>query len=294
MENAVTIFNPQTAIERRRELSQMPAVKRALEPVEQTIFMASTEKPFAMYGGELATEMAKALKFIAKDVGYRETDQNERNYLVVRICEIVKRYYETLSMRDFRLAFEMSITGELDEYLPKGRDGQADRGHYQQFNAEYVCKILNAYRIKRGYVLKKAADAAPKPVAEQDMQKCIESRNATKRDCIEAFNYYRDHGQLPSMSPIAEMLYYQLLSDVGLAPEIEVTEEELRQILRKAIDGFLAKGYTGDANALKEAGTKADEIQYPAYQLARRGVLIKTFERIKTENIDITDYIKFE
>ena len=162
METGVTIYKPKSAVVVRREMAKIPAVMDALGPVERSVFLASTDKTIAEYdANELSIELAKALKWIAKDVGYRATDESERGYLVVRVAEILKRYYDGLTMRDFKMAFEMSITGELDDYLPKNRDGQADRGHYQQFNAEYVCKILNAYKYRRAAVLKKANDAMP-------------------------------------------------------------------------------------------------------------------------------------
>ena len=139
MSNEIVQYRPRTAVELRRELANNPAVISVLDPLEKAVFLASTAKTFAEYtANDLAVDLTKALRFIFKDTGYRSTDENELGYLVVRVCEIVKRYYPGLTLKDFRMAFEMSITGELDDYLPKGRDGQADRGHYQQFNAEYV------------------------------------------------------------------------------------------------------------------------------------------------------------
>ena len=147
-------------VEIRREMVGNPAVMGALDPVERAVFLASSAKTISEYQpAELTSELATALKWICKDVGFRANDESERQYLVIRTVEILKRYYATITLKDFRMAFEMSITGQLDDYLPKTRDGRADRGHYQQFNAEYVCKILDAYKARRGAVLKKAFEA---------------------------------------------------------------------------------------------------------------------------------------
>ena len=131
-----------TAVMIRREMVNIPAVMGALGPVEKAVFLASTAKTIAEYNAaELSAELAVALKWICKDVGYRSPDESDRQYLVIRTAEILKRYYTGLTLKDFRMAFEMSITGELDDFLPRGRDGQPDRNHYQQFNAEYVARF---------------------------------------------------------------------------------------------------------------------------------------------------------
>lgn len=296
METGVTIYKPKSAVVVRREMAKIPAVMDALGPVERSVFLASTDKTIAEYdANELSIELAKALKWIAKDVGYRATDESERGYLIVRVAEILKRYYDGLTMRDFKMAFEMSITGELDDYLPKGRDGQADRGHYQQFNAEYVCKILNAYKYRRAAVLKKANDAIPpEPEKPMDPQESRRLRNATKSECIKAFEYFKENGHLPEMSPIGEMLYYQLLADVGLAREIVVTVDEQKVILQRTINQLAAKGMVGDMRRLKDAGTDAPDIQHGAFTLARKKALKAAFERMVADGIEITDYIKLD
>lgn len=296
METGVTIYKPKSAVVVRREMAKIPAVMDALGPVERSVFLASTDKTIAEYdANELSIELAKALKWIAKDVGYRATDESERGYLVVRVAEILKRYYDGLTMRDFKMAFEMSITGELDDYLPKGRDGQADRGHYQQFNAEYVCKILNAYKYRRAAVLKKANDAMPpepeKPITPEREK---ELRNQTKRDCIQAFEQFKANGYMPVMSPIGEMLYYELLADAGLAPQIVVTIDEQKQIFQRTINQLARRGMVGDMRRLEQAGPDAPELQHGAFSIARKKALKAAFAKMVADGINITDYIKLD
>lgn len=295
METGVTIYKPKSAVVVRREMAKIPAVMDALGPVERSVFLASTDKTIAEYdANELSVELAKALKWIAKDVGYRATDESERGYLVVRVAEILKRYYDGLTMRDFKMAFEMSITGELDDYLPKGRDGQADRGHYQQFNAEYICKILNAYKGRRAWVLRKANEAVPKEEPKRDPAKDRYYRNETRKGCINAFEYFKENGRLPEMSPIAEMLYYDELAAAGLADEIEITLADQKEILQRTINDYARRGYIGDVRRLKESGTSDPELAHGSFVLARRKALAATFRRMAEQGININDYIKFE
>lgn len=291
----ITTYNPVNAVERRRQMAQNPAVLGVLEPLEKSVFLASISKTIGEYDTrELSTELAKALRFIFKDTGYRSTDESEMGYLVIRVCEILKRYYANFTLKDFRMAFEMCITGELDEYLPKGRDGQADRGHYQQFNAEYVCKVLNAYKSRRGWIMKKANEAIPNPEPERNPEVEEFYHNLTRQNVILAYEYFKDKGHMPPMSPIAEMLYYNVLSSVGLANEIEVTPAEQAEILKRTINGFVRKGKMGDANRMREMGLDAPEIQQGAFALARRKALKDTFAKMVADGINITDYIKLD
>jgi len=295
METGVSIYKPKSAVVVRREMANVPAVMNALGPVDRSVFLASTAKTIAEYDNvELAKDLAKALKFIAKDVGVRSTDESDQGYMVVRLCEILKRYYYWLTLRDFRMAFEMSITGELDDYLPKGRDGQPDRGHYQQFNAEYVCKILNAYRLRRDEVLKKAYNAMPEPEQKVDKKEEIKWRNITKRECIDAFEFFKENKKMPDISTISEMLFYNLLASVGLAPEIVVTMVEQKAAFDKTIKDFAELGKFWDVKRLKNDGPESPELQGGAFMMARRKALEDAFEKMVSNGIVITDYIKFE
>lgn len=284
-----------TAVMIRREMVKIPAVMDALGPVERAVFLASTAKTIAEYpAAELAAELQTALKWIAKDIGYRSTDESDTQYLVIRTAEILKRYYSHFTLKDFRMAFEMSITGELDDFLPKGRDGQPDRGHYQQFNAEYICKILNAYKGRRGWILKKAHDAAPKPEPMRDPERDKYYRNNTRQECINAFYHYKYRGRLPVISPIAEMLYYDILAKAGLADEIVVTLDEQRIILQRAINEFARRGMVGDVQRLKKEGTRAKDLEHGSFTMARRKALERTFAWMAEHEIQITDYVKLE
>lgn len=279
----------------RREMAKNPAVVESLEPLERSIFMASTAKTVEEYSlKEIVGELAIALKWISKDVGYRITDESEMQYLCVRTAEILKRHYGRLTIKDFRLAFELCITGELDEFLPRGSNGQPDRGHYQQFNIEYVCKILNAYRKKRGQVLQKAHAARPEPEPERDAKLERFYREQTRRGCIAAFYFFKYHGYLPPMSPISEMLYYNVLAGGGLVDDIQVTLEEQQAILYRSLSEFLNAGRIADAARLKKEGADAVEIQARAFGLARRKALKKAFAGLVRDEIQITDYIKID
>lgn len=263
------------AIVQRREMAKNTALLNALETIDRALFIASTEKTVAEYSaGELSAELAVALKWICKDVGYRVADEGDRQYLIIRTAEILKRYYATFTLKDFKMAFEMAITGELDDYLPKGRDGQPDRNHYQQFNAEYICKILNAYKARRNRALKKAAELMPPAPKERDYEQEKVYRNACRRTLIEAFEYFREHWALPVMFNTTEMLCYRYLSEAGLVEPREITGEEQQRII------------TGDMYMLAGSGQN--------FMTERHNELERIFAQMVNDGVDINDYITFE
>lgn len=293
METGLTVYQPKAAVDVRREMAGQPEVMAVLGPLEKSVFLATIAKTIDEYtDSELAIEVAKCLKYIAKDVGYRAATESELSYLAVRVTEILKRHYGGLTLRDFRMAFEMGITGALDEYLPKNRDGFADRGHYQQFNAEYVCKILNAYKSKRSNILKKAYDVKPTTIFDKDKQR--ECMNDVRQKLIDAYAYYRVRGELPKQSPIADMLQYELLENAGLAIGIEVTDAERQAVLRAKINELTGKLMLVELRHLKEQGTNAECVEIGAYELARRNALIKSFDKLKNDGVVLSEYIKFE
>lgn len=284
-----------TAVMIRSEMLQNPKIMESLQPVERSIFLASTAKTIAEYSPvELAADLENSLKWICKDVGYRSTDEGERKYLVIRTTEILKRYYPNLTLKDFRMAFEMSITGELDDYLPKMSNGQPDKGHYQQFNAEYICKILNAYRGRRAGVMKKAYEGIQDKEPEPDPKRIEYYLNIARKNCIEAYEYYRQNGRLPEMTSIAEMYCYEMLSAAGLADEIVVTAEEQKVIWQRTVNEFARRGLIGDVHRMETEGIAAKDIEHGSFVLARRKALAATFRRMAEQGININDYIKIE
>lgn len=281
-----------TAIDIRRAIANTPSVLGKLEPIERSVFLASTAKVAQEYtDAELAAVLADTLKWIAKDVGVRDTASPDWKITIVRFVQILKKYYPLFSVNDVKMAFELMITGELNDHLPKDRFGNPDKEHYQMFNAEYLCKILNAYKAFRKDVINKAAGMVPKPQQERDQAKENYYRNQTRMNVIGAFLFFKYHGYMPDMTPIMEMLAYQELAKVGLVDEIEVTEDEQQYILRRTLYDLTQRQMVGDRKRVEQQGLKAPEIQWPAFTLARRKLLKRTFVDMVEDELQITDYI---
>lgn len=291
METRITVAQKSPVVV-RREMMRDPAVLRALDPVEKAVFLASTAKTVKEYTPqELANELKNTLVWIAKDVGYRPTDEADRQYIVIRTTELLRRYYDGLTLKDFRMAFEMSITGQLDDYLPRTRYGKPDRGHYQQFNAEYVCKILDAYKARRGAVLKKAFESVETPEQAPADGLKSEYRKAAIDDLCENFAQYKETGDL-NTTPMADLVFYNILSEYGLAVPVEVTAEDQKQIWQKTVNAYSRRGMIGDVNRLKANGTGDPELEGGAYTIARHRAIKAVFGKLIEQGRTIEDFVK--
>lgn len=281
-----------SAVMIRRELIGNADVIGALTPVERAVFLASTAKTIAEITPEqLAVELRTALKWICKDVGYRIQDEADSQYLVIRTTEILKRYYSNLTLKDFRMAFEMSITGQLDEFLPRNRDGKADRGHYQQFNAEYVCKILDAYALRRGSVLKKAFDAIETPEITTGEDQKQEYRREAIKHLYEAFDEFRETGRL-NTSSVTDLVFWNILAENGLAIPVEITPEDQKQIWQRTVNELARRGMVGDVNDLKRNGINDPRLANGASILARHKALEKIFAQLIEQGQRIDKFVK--
>lgn len=296
---ALEIYNtkPGTkAIEVRRKMMQLPEVAKALNPVEKYVFAASTKTPIAeIDDAKLVENLSLLFKRIAMDVGYIiPQNENDWNYIQSRLLDILKRYHSDMTLADIKIAFELATTGELDDYLPKDSQGNPDKKHYQQFNADYFAKILNAYRRKQNGVIHKAYKALPEPKKELSPEQIRYYRNQSVMTCLMCFLRYKYTGRLV-FGLTDEMFVYNWLLGVRLADEVKETEDDRKE----AYNRFLARAARGFVNEftvyhVRKQGTQSPEIDYTAFEVARRKEIKRTFDRMIKDEIYIYHYLRFE
>lgn len=295
----LAIYNPTPgtkAIDIRRQMVQLPEVAKALTPVEKYIFVASTKKQIAEIDDEtLIAKTGQMFRFIAMDVGFIIPTENRDDwtYICTRLLDLLKRYYSQLTLSEVKLAFELLITGELDDYLPKDRDGNAERKHYQQFNADYFAKILNAYRRKQNGVIHKAYKAVPEPKKELTPEEKRYYHNQSVARCREVFLQYKYTGRL-ELGIADGMLIYDWLRKLGFANEVTGTEDDRKQALARYMQR-VARGFVNKYEAfhVKRKGTDAPELDFTAYEIARDKEIKRTFDRMIAEEIQIDNYLFF-
>lgn len=295
---ALAIYNakPGTmAIDIRRKMVQLPEVANALTPVEKYIFSASTKNKISeMEDGVLVSKTAQMFRFIAMDVGYI-IPQNEKDwaYIQTRLVDILKRYYSYLTLADIKLAFELATTGELDDYLLKDSQGNPDKKHYQQFNADYFAKILGAYRKKQNEVIGKAYKALPEPKIEMTPEQNRYYHNLREVRNRIVFLRYKYTGKI-SFEFGDEMFLYDWLLKFGFADEVEATDDDRKQAFAKymhrAAIGIVNK-YT--AFNVRRKGIDSSEIDFTAFEGARKKEIIRAFDRMIAEEIQIDNYLIF-
>lgn len=295
---ALAIYNPQPgtkAIEIRRQMVQLPDIAKALTPVEKYIFAASTKTQISeMDDGVLVSKTAQMFRFIAMDVGYIiPQNENDWAYIQTRLVDILKRYYSNLTLADIKLAFELATTGELDEYLPRDSQGDPDKKHYQQFNADYFAKILNAYRRKQNGVIHKAYKALPEPKKELTPEEKRYYHNQAVARCREVFLQYKYTGRFV-LGITDGMLIYDWLRKLGFANEVAGTEDDRKQAFARYMQR-VARGFVNkyEAYHVQRKGTDAPELDFTAYEIARDKEIARTFDRMIADELQIDNYLDF-
>lgn len=283
------------AIDVRRAMVELPEVAKALTPVEKYIFVASTKKQIAEIDDEtLIAKTGQMFRFIAMDVGYIiPTNSEDWAYICTRLLDILKKYYSQMTLADIKLAFELATTWELDDYLPKDNQGNPDKKHYQQFNADYFAKILNAYRRKQNGVIHKAYKAVPEPKKELTPEEKRYYHNQSVARCREVFLQYKYTGRFV-LGVTGGMLIYDWLRKLGFANEVAGTEDDRKQALARYMQR-VARGFVNKYEAfhVQRKGTDAPELDFTAYEIARNKEIKRTFDRMIADELQIDNYLDF-
>lgn len=295
---ALAIYNPQPgtkAIEIRRQMVQLPDIAKALTPVEKYIFAASTKTQISeMDDGVLVSKTAQMFRFIAMDVGYIiPQNENDWAYIQTRLVDILKRYYSNLTLADIKLAFELATTGELDEYLPRDSQGNPDKKHYQQFNADYFAKILKAYKQKQTDVIAKAYKAIPgknNEISPEQIRRFEIQRQWRNRYIFLCYKYT---GKL-ILGLTDDMFLYEWLQKCGLADDVQVKEDDRKEAFARYMQR-VARGMINQYTAfqVRRKGTESPEIDFTAFEVARKKEIIKAFDRMIAEEMQVDNYMKF-
>lgn len=283
------------AIEVRRAMVELPEVAKSLSGVEKYIFAASTKTQIAEIDDDtLVAKTGQMFRFIAMDVGYIiPTNSEDWAYICTRLLDILKKYYSQMTLADIKLAFELATTGELDDYLPKDNQGNPDKKHYQQFNADYFAKILNAYRRKQNGVIHKAYKAVPEPKKELTPEEKRYYHNQSVARYREVFLQYKYTGRFV-LGVTDGMLIYDWLRKLGFANEVAGTEDDRKQALARYMQR-VARGFVNKYEAfhVQRKGTDAPELDFTAYEIARDKEIKRTFDRMIAEEIQIDNYLFF-
>lgn len=295
---SVALYEPKrgtTAVEVRRQLAQVPEVMAALTTVEQFIFTASTRTTIAEMPTDKLVERARTLfRQVAMDVGYNiPINAADWQYIQTRLLDILRRYYGTLTLADIKLAFELASTGELDAHLPRDGQGNPDKKHYQQFNAEYFAKILNAYKRKREEVSAKAQKALPPaPARPLDPERARAEFNERELRNYTLFLQYKYRGRI-TFEGFDEILLLDWVQRLGYAEEIKEQfgdRERALEIFNRML-AHKAENYYAAMNVQRE-GKNSRALDGIVYDLARARTIGKAFDAMIRDEVQFNEIIK--
>ena len=275
----------------RKEMLKIPEVSQALSKVENIIFEASTATPISeMVKEELMNFLKSFFTIMPKDLGMKTPPTIQD---VFRIYEYLLRYYGDITPSEMKISFELLLAGELDDYLPKGSDGKPDRNHYQQFSLEYLTKVLNAFKRKKGETLHKAIKALPEPEQQTSEAEKKFYRNQLYKNIIKHFNDYKEKKHFSE--DIDAWLYYDVLDKFELAVGTRVTDEErkaaVHKLMRKVTTGAI-NSFVGECIRHQKENHSLVDTQVEV--ISRKRALKNSYDRMIFEEIKIEDYLKIE
>lgn len=212
---------------------QLAIAGKTVTPAEDKILSAqSALKIRKMDADQVRSELSNVMRFVSIDLGIRSgADDFDRKYMEARFLQIVTSYFPDLTVSEIKIAFEMLIVGELDEYLPKNSDGSPRREHYQYFNADFVSRVLNAYRKRKNALNGKITLLLPEKPIEQSAEE-IAAINQNYRKFIESILTKLCAGEPVPSYELTDYLY-QMIIDANKIERGSPTQQEIESAKEK-------------------------------------------------------------
>lgn len=286
----MTKNNRTKAIEIRRRMAEVPELMAGLSKIETYIFSASTKLQINELTDDiLVKKSAQLFRFIAIDVGYTIPSQNDWSYICTRLLDVLKRYFSNLTLSEIKLAFELALTGGLDEYLPRDSRGEPDKKHYQQFNVDYFSKILNAYIKKRGEVIENVYKSLPAPEIQVEEKEKYHQLSFNR--LLNVFLRYKYKGTF-RLGLVDGMFFYNILKKSSIIGEIKEQDEDRRMALSIYMQR-VAKGLANryEAYRVQQKGIYSPELDFTAFEIARDKEIQRAFYFIVSNEIQMTDLL---
>lgn len=288
---SLTTKNNRTkAIEIRRRMAEVPELMAGLSKIETYIFSASTKLQINELTDDiLVKKSAQLFRFIAIDVGYTIPSQNDWSYVCTRLLDVLKKYFSNLTLSEIKLAFELALTGGLDDYLPRDGRGEPDKKHYQQFNVDYFSKILNAYIKKRGEVIEKVYKSLPAPEIQVEEKEKYHQLSFNR--LLNVFLRYKYKGTF-RLGLVDGMFFYNILKKASIIDEIKEQDEDRKMALSIYLQR-VAKGFTNryEAYRVQQKGVYSPELDFTAFEIARDKEIQRAFYFIVSNEIQMTDLL---
>lgn len=282
------------SIDLKRRMVKLPEVVEALSKVEYRIFEASTKKLISeCTDQELTKDFSAMFRFISMDIGYnRPSDPVEWTYVCSRLVNILGIYFPTSSVADVKLAFELLVVGELDDFLPRDSKGQPDKNHYQNFNAEYLSKVMNAYLKKQNGIVFKVFKSIPEPTRDLSQNEIDFYKVQTFYDLAFCFLQFKYTGRYPEkVNDLSEALFYEKLVQIGYADDLLVSDEDKAD----ALNFFLitSRGNRYENMSITRKGVDHEKVKGRAKIMARKKKLRSVFAQMVKDEVQPFEIFRY-
>lgn len=270
------------------------SVRSNLTDIELRIAEAGTRSPIkSIPDNELISQSGILATTISRDLGIKSWNNPESmKYDANRFYFTIKNYYSEMTLREVKTAFELLSVGTLDPFLPKDKHGHAEKGHYQEFSKEFICKVLNAFKKSKMKVWSKVNKSLP----EASLEATEEEKDLYKKSFLEnicrKFKDYRDEGIYPRfLVPslvIKKMVDFKLIS-IG----IELNDTNISNGYEKAVVSNTAT--TGDRIRMskdRKDGKRHRLVIANAERDAHQEAIIYVFDKLIKEKKELISIFK--
>lgn len=279
----------QTSVVRRQTEKQyiLESVSDQLDSDERAILKAGTSKSIITNKANDIGAINILVNGIAKDIGIKGIIEKSDK---IRFYDIIRKYYTMFTLSDVKLAFELAVVGRLNNYLPKDKNGEPDKNHYQSFSTEYVSKILNAYKRYLSETIIKARTLLPEKIETITDKMKEEGHQQFLNSIYKQFERYKETGVYFFAVPF---LVVEELIKAGYS-EVEVTDRMKEQALLGIIEGKYHLNKEDKAQVVGDnlAGRKNDSLEKIIHILKYDRIIGNAFAEIENRKIDIKDVIK--
>lgn len=272
----------QTRNQERETILNNEIVRAKLQENELAVASLGLKKPIKLFAeAELVQAVGAVSKGLSRDIGLKGASGPDFQYDVFRFMEVLKKYYSNLSIEEVKTAFELALVGALDEYLPKDKNGQPDRNHYQSFSLDYITKILKAFEQYKNKVWGKALNALPEPERVFSPEEIQEAREGVEQDILDKFKEFKETGLMPDF--LAPSLVVKVLHQKGIITEIcPVSEADVRKSLFTVqLSNTLSEFDKHKIREKFDSGEIHSRHKIEAERLRDLGLIRETFEKIE-------------
>lgn len=213
-----------------RDIMKRVSPSGDFSPVEQKVIERANKPAISsLSDDELMEQVTNLVSGISSMVGLKQVSRNE----ITLFVDFLRKYYKDLTISEVKLAFEYSVIGELDNYLPKDRNGEANKHHFQMLSMDYVSRILNAYKKLRSQVkIKVHKSESMKGLKSGESAK---NEQINKRYLVASFERYFKNEEVPEF--VVPHVYTRYLYEAGLLDSMpEVTEADKKEVWKRIMN----------------------------------------------------------